>query len=92
MAQALSLVESKDSGTVSTPAFHPVFTTRIGQVGFISEWYANVAGVMKMGNIAPRAGIGPTSPPVSVLSIAPTNLPGGKTCLVPTCLCGSFLA
>ena len=54
--------------------------------------YNIVVGVMKMGNIAPRMRIQPTSLTfqASVLAILPPRLPDGTTQLMPTCLCGNL--
>ena len=51
-----------------------------------------VLGVMKMGNIAPRVGIEPTSLAfrTSVLTISPPMFPHVTTLLMPMCLYGSL--
>ena len=51
-----------------------------------------VVGVIKMGNIIPRAGLEPTSLAfqASVLPYSPCRLPDVNTMPIPTCLCSSF--
>ena len=47
-------------------------------------------GVMKMGNIAPRVGIEPTSLAFSVLAITPPRLPDVTALPTPTSIRGSL--
>ena len=53
--------------------------------------YIFVVGLATMGNIAPRAGIEPTSLAfrVSLLTITPLRLPDVATLFTPNCLCDS---
>ena len=65
-------------GCTVTPAFSPM-------TGHLL-CHDNVVGVMKMGNIVPRAGLEPTSLAFWV-SVLPLDFPDVTTILTPTCLC-----
>ena len=68
-----------------------IFTHHIAHTEFMVT-AASVMGVIKIGNIVPRAGMEPTSLAslASVLTITPLRLPDVTTLPKPTCLCGSL--